>query len=93
MDAGAGMRAPGRGPARPARRGGAALRARRPRATLLALQPLQRGRSSPRARSRSRRRCRAACTATHREFRRCPRCERIYWAGSHVARMRALLEV
>jgi uncharacterized protein with PIN domain len=31
--------------------------------------------------------------ATHREFLRCPRCARIYWAGSHVARMRALLEV
>jgi hypothetical protein len=30
--------------------------------------------------------------ATHRDFLRCPRCERIYWAGSHVARMRALLE-
>jgi uncharacterized protein with PIN domain len=30
--------------------------------------------------------------ANHREFWRCPRCERVYWAGSHVARMRALLE-
>lgn len=30
--------------------------------------------------------------ANHREFQRCPRCGRIYWAGSHVARMRALLE-
>jgi uncharacterized protein with PIN domain len=30
--------------------------------------------------------------ATHTEFLRCPRCERVYWEGSHVARMRALLE-
>jgi hypothetical protein len=27
----------------------------------------------------------------HHEFLRCPRCGRIYWPGSHVARMRALL--
>jgi hypothetical protein len=31
--------------------------------------------------------------ATHTEFLRCPRCERVYWAGTHVARMRALLAV
>jgi hypothetical protein len=30
--------------------------------------------------------------AGHREFLRCPSCGRVYWAGSHVARMRALLE-
>jgi hypothetical protein len=29
--------------------------------------------------------------ARHQGFLRCPRCERVYWAGSHVARMRALL--
>jgi uncharacterized protein with PIN domain len=29
--------------------------------------------------------------ARQRDFLRCPRCARIYWAGSHVARMRALL--
>jgi len=29
--------------------------------------------------------------ASHHDFLRCPRCERIYWAGSHVARMRELL--
>jgi uncharacterized protein with PIN domain len=26
------------------------------------------------------------------EFSRCPRCERVYWAGSHYTRMRAFLE-
>ena len=30
--------------------------------------------------------------ARHAEFRCCPRCERVYWAGSHVERMRALIE-
>lgn len=30
--------------------------------------------------------------ATHRRFLRCPACGRVYWAGSHVARMRALLD-
>jgi uncharacterized protein with PIN domain len=30
--------------------------------------------------------------ASHRDFLRCPACGRIYWAGSHVARIRALLE-
>ena len=34
----------------------------------------------------------ASVAATHTEFLRCPRCERVYWSGSHVARMRALLE-
>ena len=29
--------------------------------------------------------------ATHHDFLCCPRCERVYWAGSHVARMRELL--
>jgi uncharacterized protein with PIN domain len=29
--------------------------------------------------------------ARHEGFLRCPRCGRVYWAGSHVARMRALL--
>src|SRR3990172_9772947 len=33
-----------------------------------------------------------AVRARHQGFLRCPRCERVYWAGSHVARMRALLE-
>jgi len=28
---------------------------------------------------------------THRDFRRCLRCGRIYWAGSHRERMQALL--
>jgi uncharacterized protein with PIN domain len=31
--------------------------------------------------------------ATQRAFLRCPRCSRLYWAGSHVARMRELLGV
>jgi uncharacterized protein with PIN domain len=26
-------------------------------------------------------------------FRRCPRCERFYWEGSHVARMKRVLEI
>jgi uncharacterized protein with PIN domain len=30
--------------------------------------------------------------ASQRDFLRCPSCGRIYWAGSHVARIRALLE-
>lgn len=30
--------------------------------------------------------------AKHTEFVRCPRCDRVYWAGSHVARMRAVLD-
>jgi uncharacterized protein with PIN domain len=34
----------------------------------------------------------AGVRARHTEFRRCPRCERVYWAGSHVERMRALIE-
>jgi uncharacterized protein with PIN domain len=34
----------------------------------------------------------ARVRARHREFRRCPRCGRVYWAGSHVARIRALIE-
>jgi uncharacterized protein with PIN domain len=29
---------------------------------------------------------------TQAEFRRCPQCERIYWAATHVARMREILE-
>jgi uncharacterized protein with PIN domain len=32
-----------------------------------------------------------AVRARHPGFLRCPRCGRVYWAGSHVARMRALL--
>jgi uncharacterized protein with PIN domain len=32
-----------------------------------------------------------AVRARHHGFLRCPRCGRVYWAGSHVARMRALL--
>jgi uncharacterized protein len=31
--------------------------------------------------------------AAQRDFLRCPSCGRLYWAGSHVARMRALLEI
>jgi hypothetical protein len=30
---------------------------------------------------------------THHEFLRCPRCERVYWPGTHVARMRELLGI
>jgi uncharacterized protein with PIN domain len=30
--------------------------------------------------------------ATQREFRRCPGCGRIYWRGSHTARMKAVIE-
>jgi len=29
--------------------------------------------------------------ATHKEFRRCPDCGRIFWPGTHVERMRAVL--
>jgi len=29
--------------------------------------------------------------ATHQEFRRCPDCGRIFWPGTHVERMRAML--
>jgi uncharacterized protein with PIN domain len=29
--------------------------------------------------------------STHTDFVRCPCCERVYWPGSHVARIRALL--
>lgn len=34
----------------------------------------------------------ARVRARHHDFRRCPRCGRVYWAGSHVARIRGLLE-
>jgi uncharacterized protein with PIN domain len=30
--------------------------------------------------------------ARHAEFWRCPRCGRIYWAGTHLNRMRRTLE-
>lgn len=34
----------------------------------------------------------ARVLATQREFRRCPGCGRVYWRGSHAARIEALIE-
>jgi uncharacterized protein len=34
-----------------------------------------------------------AVRATHRSFRRCPSCDRVYWTGGHVARLAARLGI